>query len=59
MKCKECEFFKITSQPMMPYDSGHALCKKYNLVCDFNSQRKINRLICVKESDPELAKDGE
>ena len=35
MLCKDCEHFKITAKPMMPYDSGHAHCKKYVLYVDF------------------------
>lgn len=50
-KCKECEFFKIAYQPMMPFDTGLAVCKKHNLECDFSSQRKLNRLVCVEEQE--------
>ena len=53
-KCKECEDFKIAYQPMMPFDTGLAVCKKHNLECDFSSQRKLNRLVCVEEQEGEL-----
>ena len=47
MNCKDCEHFKIVYQPMMPWDTGLAVCEKYNLKCDFSSQRKLNRLTCT------------
>lgn len=48
MKCKDCSYFKIAYEPMMPFDMGLAICTKYNLEVDFPSKRKINRLVCVK-----------
>lgn len=51
MKCKDCEHFEIGYPPMMPYDSGLAVCKKHNLVCDYTSNRKLNRLTCVEEAE--------
>lgn len=50
MKCKKCKHFKVVYQPMMPYDSGLAKCEKHDLVCDFTSERKLNRLTCVEET---------
>ena len=50
MKCKECPHFKIAYQPMMPWDTGLAVCKKHNLECDFSSQRKLNSLVCVEKA---------
>lgn len=49
MLCKDCEHFKITAKPMMPYDSGHAHCKKYNLYVDFIDKRKFKDIpvICI------------
>ena len=51
MKCKDCEHFEIGYPPMMPYDSGLAVCKKHNLVCDYTSNRKLNSLTCVEEAE--------
>lgn len=51
MKCKECPHFKIAYQPMMPWDTGLAVCEKYNLECDFSSQRKLNSLVCVEKAE--------
>lgn len=50
-KCKDCEHFKIAYQPMMPWDSGLAVCEKLNLECDFTSMRKINALVCAEGGD--------
>ena len=46
MLCKDCEHFKITAKPMMPYDSGHAHCRKYDLYVDFIDKRKFKWLSC-------------
>lgn len=51
MKCTDCEHFEIGYPPMMPYDSGLAVCKKHNLVCDYTSKRKLNSLTCVEEAE--------
>ena len=50
MKCNECEHFKILYPPLEDnYDSGLAKCEKYDLVVDWFSKQKLNKLVCVKE----------
>ena len=51
MKCRECPYFEIAYEPMMPWDMGLAVCKKHNLECDFSSRRKLNRLTCVDNDE--------
>lgn len=51
MNCIECENFKILCQPMGKYDSGQAKCKKHDLVVDFFSKQKLNKLTCIEESE--------
>lgn len=53
MKCRECPYFEVAYEPMMPWDMGLAVCKKHNLEADFSSRRKLNRLTCV-ECDEEV-----
>lgn len=53
-KCKDCEHFHIDYEPLPDhYDTGRASCKKHNLVTDFYSRRKLNKLECVEEGDEE------
>ena len=47
MKCIECPHFEVAYEPMMPFDMGLAVCKKYNLETDFADRRKLNRLTFV------------
>ena len=47
--CKDCEYFKVICQPMGHYEAGQAECKKHNMIVDFLSTQKLNRLICVEE----------
>ena len=49
MCCIECEYFKILYPPMGKYDNGRAECKKYDLVVDFFSKQKLNKLTCVED----------
>ena len=55
MKCRNCEHFHVRYQPLKVggecYDSGMAECKKYDLVVDFTSTRKLNRLECVDDGE--------
>lgn len=51
MKCKDCPYFRIAYQPMMPWDMGLVVCEKHNLECDFSSQRKLNNLTCVEDAE--------
>ena len=51
MRCKDCEYFKVAYYPMMPFDMGLVVCSKYNLECDFSSERKLNRLTCIEETE--------
>ena len=53
MKCRECPYFKISYEPMMPFDMGLAVCKKHNLEADFADGRKLNRLTCVDDEEVE------
>lgn len=46
--CKDCEHFKITEEPD-GWNWGRAVCQKHDLVVDFRSRRKINRLTCVED----------
>lgn len=46
MLCKDCEHFKITDKPMMPFDCGHAHCEKYDLEVPFIDKRKFKWLSC-------------
>ena len=52
MKCSECEYFKILHKPF-GYECGSAKCKKYDLVVDFISKQKLDKLTCVKENENE------
>lgn len=51
MNCINCEHFKVLYPPMGKYESGRAACKKYDLIVDFLSRRKLNRLTCVEEGE--------
>lgn len=53
MKCTECEHFKIAYKPIGHFDSGMARCKKYDLVVDYISKQKLNKLVCVKDKERE------
>lgn len=50
MKCIECEHFQIVCQPMGKYDAGMAKCKKHDLVVDFMSKQKLNKLVCIEQT---------
>ena len=52
MKCVDCVHFHIRQEPLrdgggIPWDFGMAECDLYNLVVDFASHRKLNKLECV------------
>lgn len=49
MKCVECESFRILYEPIKGYDSGLAKCDKHDMVAEFTSRRKLNRLVCVED----------
>ena len=55
MRCKDCEHFKIEYEPYrsggMLLDFGLARCMKHNLVVDFASHRKLNKLECVESNE--------
>ena len=55
MKCKDCEFFKITQNPMKPYEFGEAVCKKHNLITNFSCESKFEWLECIEEMESENA----
>lgn len=53
MKCKDCVHFHIRQEPLRDgggilWDFGMAECDKHNLVVDFASHRKLNKLECVE-----------
>lgn len=58
MKCRDCEYFHIRQEPLRTpgtlWDLGLAECKKYNLVVDFATHGKLDKLECVK---PDLKVD--
>lgn len=51
MKCVDCSYFLIAYEPIKAdggyWDFGRAECKKYDLVTDFYSRSKLNKLECV------------
>ena len=56
MKCKDCQYFNVICQPMGHYESGQARCLKHDLVVDFFSTQKLNKLTCVEEDENEMQK---
>ena len=54
-RCKNCKDFHIRQKPLKLgrdcYDCGLAECKRYDLVVDFTSTQKLNRLTCVEDRD--------
>ena len=54
-RCKDCKDFHIRQKPLKVgrdcYDCGLAECKRYDLVVDFTSTQKLNRLTCVEDRD--------
>lgn len=52
-KCTECEHFRIICQPMQHYEAGQAVCKKHNLITDFFSKRKLNKMTCIEKGGAE------
>lgn len=54
-RCKDCKDFHIRQRPIKVgrdcYDCGLAECKRYDLVVDFTSTQKLNRLTCVEDID--------
>ena len=54
-RCKNCKDFHIRQKPLKVgrdcYDCGLAECKRYDLVVDFTSTQKLNRLTCVEDRD--------
>ena len=55
MKCRDCKDFSIRYQPLKVgrdcYGCGLAKCKRYNLVFDFTSTQRLNRLTCVEDRE--------
>ena len=57
MKCVDCVHFHIRQEPLrdigcgIPWDFGMAECDKHNLVVDFASHRKLNKLECVESNE--------
>ena len=49
VKCKDCPHFHIRQMPIKGWDLGMAECRKYNMVVDFASMRKVNTLECVED----------
>ena len=61
MRCVDCPHFCIQCLPIRGkirgvsgfWDLGHARCNKHNLVVDFASKKKLEKLTCVKEDKDE------
>ena len=57
MICKDCTHFHIKYEPLRSggqlWDLGQAECKKHDLVVDFASHRKLNKLRCVEDEKAE------
>lgn len=57
-KCKDCEYFHIIDRPQIIggecWDWGRVECQKYNLISDYFSKQKLNRLTCVEGKDGEV-----
>lgn len=55
MLCKDCKHFKIDYEPYkiggQLVDWGRASCKKHNLVTDFRSHNKFEKLFCVEKEE--------
>lgn len=53
MKCKDCEHFKIEYEPYKSggvcWDTGLARCMKHDLVTDFITHKKFEKLECVED----------
>ena len=47
--CKDCPHFHIRLEYKNEYEWGLAECDKYNLVTDFRSKKKFEKLKCVEE----------
>ena len=51
--CKDCQYFKISYEPQriggQLVDFGQARCDKYNLVTDFVTHKKFEKLTCQYE----------
>ena len=52
-KCTDCPHFVIRQMPIKHFDSGMAMCKKYDLACDWVSKQQLNRLRCIEEDNHE------
>lgn len=56
IKCMECPYFEIEMEPLRSangicWDTGQAVCKKYDLVVDFYNHGKLKRLTCIEEGN--------
>ena len=58
MLCKDCEHFRIKWEPQKIggrcVDWGQAECKKHDLVTDFKTHSKFEKLSCIEDE-----KEGE
>ena len=59
MKCYDCPHFRIEYKPIRAghggyWDFGRAKCMKHNLIVDFPDHRKLKKLKCVEEVQPDL-----
>lgn len=52
--CRDCEHFKIVSQPIKGLEMGEAKCTKYNLVVDFIDKRKFKWLSCANRPTADM-----
>lgn len=53
MKCIQCKYFKIICQPLGKYECGIARCEKHDLVVDWFSKQKLNKLVCKEKEGAE------
>jgi len=50
-KCVGCPYFEIRMEPLKGVDFGLAICKKYDLACDWITKRQLERLECIEEDE--------
>ena len=53
MLCKDCKYFKIVNRPEN-HKLGEAVCEYYDLTVNFQSNRKLETLNCVKNTEISL-----
>ena len=55
MFCKQCDHFKIQCEPQIIggqcWDFGQAICQKHNLITDFKTHNKLEKLKCIEDKE--------